>query len=155
MLTVQNMLVCAPKDSVTSYSCAIPAFLTAELIAFTALWMAVSRVVKSPVAPGTFLCSARMKRVSVIQSVSMACPDILSVQFNTEAENRQLRPSTPQRFNSVHTGQTKNQRKRMVWWHTPPTPKSEWHLFVFGPVWSAPFCREDVIIVIMTFTLLV
>lgn len=53
---------------------AIPAFLTAELTAFTAVCMLFSSWVRSPVADGTLRCSARTKRVSVMQSESKDWP---------------------------------------------------------------------------------
>ena len=50
---------------------AIPAFLTAELTAFTAVCMLFNSCVRSPVAVGTLRCSANTNLVSVMQSESM------------------------------------------------------------------------------------
>lgn len=50
---------------------AIPAFLTAELTAFTAVCMLFNSCVRSPVAVGTLRCSASTNLVSVMQSESM------------------------------------------------------------------------------------
>lgn len=49
---------------------AIPAFLTAELTAFTAVCMLFKSWLRSPVAVGTFRCSASTNLVRVIQSES-------------------------------------------------------------------------------------
>lgn len=49
---------------------AMPAFLTAELTAFTAVWMLLRSCVRSPVADGTLRCSASTNLVSVMQSES-------------------------------------------------------------------------------------
>lgn len=50
---------------------AIPAFLTAELTAFTAVCMLFNSCVRSPVAAGTLRCSASTNLVKVMQSESM------------------------------------------------------------------------------------
>jgi len=55
-----------------AYRCASPALRTAELTALTAVWMLVSSWVRSPVADGTFFCSANTYRVSVMQFESNA-----------------------------------------------------------------------------------
>lgn len=49
---------------------AMPAFLTAELTAFTAVCMLLSSWLRSPVADGTLRCSASTNLVSVMQSES-------------------------------------------------------------------------------------
>jgi hypothetical protein len=54
----------------------MPAFRTAELTALTADWRLLSSWVRSPVAPGTFLCSASTYRVKVMQFVSMGWPEL-------------------------------------------------------------------------------
>ena len=54
-----------------THNLAMPAFLTAEETALTDVWMAFKSCVSSPVAPGTFRCSASTKRVSVIEFVSI------------------------------------------------------------------------------------
>lgn len=50
---------------------AIPAFLTAELTAFTAVCMLFSSWLRSPVADGTLRCSASTNLVRVMQSESI------------------------------------------------------------------------------------
>ena len=50
----------------------MPARLTAELTAFTADCNELRSWVRSPVAPGMRLCSAKTNRVKVIQLVSIA-----------------------------------------------------------------------------------
>lgn len=52
----------------------MPAFLTAELTAFTAVCMEFRSCDKSPVAVGTFRCSAKTNRVNVMQSESKDGP---------------------------------------------------------------------------------
>ena len=49
----------------------MPAFLTADDTAFTAVCSALTRAVKSPVAEGNFRCSSSKNRVSVIGHVSI------------------------------------------------------------------------------------
>lgn len=55
----------------------MPAFLTADEMAFTAVKMAFISWVRSPVAVGCFLCSASRNLVRVMQSVSM--PPVLDI----------------------------------------------------------------------------
>ena len=57
-----------------TYSLWIPAFLTADDTAFTAVCKALMRAVKSPVAWGNFLCSSSRNLVSVIGQVSIGDP---------------------------------------------------------------------------------
>ena len=64
-----------------TYRRAIPAFLTAVEIAFTAVKMAFISCVKSPVACGNFRCSARRNLVIVMQSVSILLPVLVILQF--------------------------------------------------------------------------
>lgn len=72
---------------------AIPAFLTAELTAFTAVWMLFNNCVRSPVAAGTLRCSASTNLVSVMQSESMMFFDamIAAVSFWAERERTGVR----------------------------------------------------------------
>lgn len=53
---------------------AMPAFLTAELTALTAVCIELRSWVRSPVAVGTLRCSANTKRVSVMQFESKEGP---------------------------------------------------------------------------------
>lgn len=64
-----------------TYSFASPAFLTADEMALTAAWIVEMRTVKSPLASGANCrCSARTKRVKVMQLTSIACPlDVISL----------------------------------------------------------------------------
>jgi hypothetical protein len=62
------------KNILYTHSLAIPAFLTAELTAFTAVWMLFKSCVKSPVAVGTLFCSAKTNLVKVMQLESNAGP---------------------------------------------------------------------------------
>ena len=64
-----------------TYRRAIPAFLTAVEIAFTAVKMAFISWVRSPVACGNFRCSARRNLVIVIQSVSILLPVLVILMF--------------------------------------------------------------------------
>lgn len=57
---------------------AIPAFLTAELTAFTAVCMLFNSCVRSPVAVGTLRCSASTNLVSVMQSESIMSFDVIA-----------------------------------------------------------------------------
>jgi len=56
---------------VFTYMLAIPAFLTAELTAFTAVCMLFRSCVRSPLAVGTLRCSASTNLVNVIQFESI------------------------------------------------------------------------------------
>lgn len=60
--------------SFSTYSLAIPALRTAELMALMAVWMQLSSCDKSPVACLYFFCSCNTKRVSVMQLESKAGP---------------------------------------------------------------------------------
>ncbi len=72
-------LLCGHRKT---HKLAIPALRTAELTALTADCNELSNWVKSPVAPGIRLCSARTWRVSVMQFVSIGELDILKAQSN-------------------------------------------------------------------------
>lgn len=65
---------------------AIPAFLTAELTAFTAVCMLFNSCVRSPVAVGTLRCSANTNLVSVMQSESIMSFDVIARGRNRAAE---------------------------------------------------------------------
>lgn len=69
---------------VHTYSLAMPAFRTAELIALIAVWMQLSSWDRSPVACLYFFCSCSTKRVSVMQFESKAGP--CWVMIATEAK---------------------------------------------------------------------
>lgn len=67
---------------------AIPAFLTAELTAFTAVCMLFNNCVRSPVAVGTLRCSASTNLVSVMQSESMVVFfDAIVIAFRAAGRN--------------------------------------------------------------------
>lgn len=72
-----------------TYILAIPAFLTAELTAFTAVCMLFNSCVRSPVAVGTLRCSASTNLVSVMQSESMMFFDVIVVVFFRAAGEKQ------------------------------------------------------------------
>lgn len=65
-----------------THRCARPARRTAELTALTAVWMLVNSCDRSPVADGTFRCSANTNRVRVMQLESNAggsyCWDVIT-----------------------------------------------------------------------------
>lgn len=71
MTTLYKLFIISTGVCAYTYNLAIPAFLTAELTAFTAVCMLTSNCVRSPVANGTFLCSARTNLVRVIQLESI------------------------------------------------------------------------------------
>lgn len=66
----------------------MPAFLTADCIAFTAVCMELSSCVRSPVAVGAVRCWASTHRVRVIAFTSNAgpCWDILN-EYTTSADD--------------------------------------------------------------------
>ena len=81
-LTTINSLII--KQS-TTHSLATPAFLTADETALIAVKRAFNKLVNSPVAPGNLYCSAKTKRVNVMQFVSIACEDdILTINSITK-----------------------------------------------------------------------
>lgn len=64
--------------SASTHMLAIPAFLTAELTAFTAVCMLFNSCVRSPVAVGTLRCSANTNLVNVMQSESIMSFDVIA-----------------------------------------------------------------------------
>ena len=80
------------KEILYTYMLAMPAFLTAELIAFTAVCILFRSCVRSPVAVGTFRCSASTNRVKVMQLESKEVS--FDVIFYFFASNSKLRRAT-------------------------------------------------------------
>lgn len=69
----------------------MPAFLTADWMAFTAVWMELRSCVRSPVADGAVFCCVSTHRVNVIALTSKAGPcwdifEFFDFQFTLESK---------------------------------------------------------------------
>lgn len=71
----------------------MPAFLTADDTALTAVWIKLMSCEKSPVAEGCFFCSANINLVRVTGSVSMGLAPLIlfSSQWNSTDVNDNVR----------------------------------------------------------------